>query len=166
VVLHVHLPEGALLGAGLARVQEANGPITAEQVRTWCGNPDTKVIVRPVLDLAEHIHVESYEASARLKNQVDLRDRTCVFPFCMRRAERCDHDHRVDHDDGGPTCSCNIAPTCRRRHRAKTTGERGRGRAIRAVQALARAVGPAVPGCISGTGPGTVGCGRPAPGPQ
>ena len=57
-----------------------------------------------------------------MKNQVDLRDVVCVFPYCTRKAHRCDHDHRVDHDDGGPTCSCNLAPTCRGHHRAKTTG--------------------------------------------
>jgi hypothetical protein len=123
VVLHVHLEQAAILGAGgLARLQEAAGPVTAEQVRGWCGTPDTQVSVQPVLDLAEHIQVESYEASARLKNQADHRDLTCVFPFCTRRAHRCDHDHRVGHDDGGPTCSCNLAPACRGHHRAKTTG--------------------------------------------
>jgi hypothetical protein len=51
---------------------------------------------------------------------------TCVFPWCTRKAEHCDHDHRVDHDpdrpDGGPTCSCNVAPVCRHHHRSKTTG--------------------------------------------
>jgi hypothetical protein len=127
VVLHVHLEHAAVLGAGgLARLREANGPVTAEQVRLWCGNPDTQVTVRPVIDPAEHIHVDSYEASARLKNQADLRDLICTWPHCTRRAEKCDHDHRVDHDpdrpDGGPTCSCNIAPLCRGHHRAKTTG--------------------------------------------
>jgi hypothetical protein len=57
-----------------------------------------------------------------LKNQVDLRDVTCVFPYCTRRAHRCDHDHRVDHDHGGPTCTRNLAAVCRGHHRAKTTG--------------------------------------------
>jgi len=123
VVLHVHVSDHAVAGAGgLARVEEVNGPITAEQVRLWCGNPDTEVRVQPVIDLAEHIHVDAYEASERLKNQVDLRDVICVFPWCTRRARRCDHDHRVDHDDGGPTCSCNVAPLCRGHHRSKTTG--------------------------------------------
>jgi hypothetical protein len=123
LVLHVHLEHAAVLGAGgLARVQEAAGPVTAEQVRLWCGHPDTEVVVQPVLDLADHLHLNSYEASARLKNQVDLRDLVCIFPFCARKAHRCDHDHRVDHDHNGPTCSCNIAPICRSHHRAKTTG--------------------------------------------
>jgi hypothetical protein len=123
VVLHVHLSEASLRGAGgLGRVEEARGPITTEQIREWCGNPDTTVTVRPVIDLAEHIHVDAYEIPDRLKAQIDLRDHTCAFPRCTRPARRCDHDHRVPHEDGGATCSCNIAPLCRRHHRAKTTG--------------------------------------------
>ena len=82
--------------------------------------------VQPVLDLAEHIQVGSYEASARLKLQTQLRDGTCAFAFCFRPAEDCDCEHRVpadpDRADGGPTCTCNLAPCCRRHHRAKTTG--------------------------------------------
>ena len=30
--------------------------------------------------------------------------------------------HDNDHPERGPTCSCNLAPTCRPHHRAKTTG--------------------------------------------
>jgi len=123
VVLHVHLEHAAVLGAGgLARVHETPGPVTAEQIRSWCGNPDTHVTVQPVLDVAEHIHVNSYQASARLKLQTQLRDLICAFPFCFRPAEACDCEHRVSHEDGGPTCTCNQAPACRPHHRAKTTG--------------------------------------------
>ena len=125
VVLHVHLEQAAVLGAGaggLARVQETPGPVTAEQVREWCGRPDAQITVQPVLDLAEHLHVNAYQASARLRLQTRLRDGTCVFAFCFRPAENCDCEHRVPHEDDGPTCSCNQAPCCRRHHRAKTTG--------------------------------------------
>ena len=111
VVLHVHLEQAAVLGAGgIARLQETRGPITAAQVREWCAAPDAQITVQPVLDLAEHIHVGSYQASARLKLQTQLRDGTCVFAFCFRPAEDCDCEHRVPHEDGGPTCSCNQAP--------------------------------------------------------
>ncbi len=89
---------------------------------SWCANPDAQITVQPVIDLAEHIHVGSYQASARLKLQTQLRDHTCAFAFCSRPAEKCDCEHRVPHEDDGPTCSCNQAPCCRRHHRAKTTG--------------------------------------------
>ena len=126
-MLHVHLEHAAVLGAGgMARVQETRGPVTAEQVREWCAHPDAQVTVQPVIDLAEHLHVGSYHASARLKLQTQLRDLICAFPFCFRPAEQCDCEHRVPHDperdDGGPTCTCNLAPACRGHHRAKTTG--------------------------------------------
>jgi hypothetical protein len=123
MVLHVHLGQAAVSGVpGLARVRGIPGPVTAEQVRTWCGNPETQVTVKPVLDLADHIHVGSYEAPDRLKEQIALRDVTCAHPYCTRPAERCDCEHRVPHADDGPTCTCNLAPACRGHHRAKTTG--------------------------------------------
>jgi len=43
-----------------------------------------------------------------------------VFPWCTRAARRCDKDHVIPHSAGGTTCSCNLAPLCRRHHRLKT----------------------------------------------
>jgi hypothetical protein len=121
VVLHVHLAEAALTRAGgLARLDEANGPITAEQVREWCGAAD--VTVKPVIDLAEGIHVDAYEIPDRLRDQVTLRDHTCVFPNCDRTAEHCDLDHIQPYERGGTTSTDNLALLCRRHHRHKTTG--------------------------------------------
>ncbi len=78
------------------------------------------MIVKPVIDLADHVHVESYETPDRLTEQVGLRDATCVFPWCSRPARSCDSDHVIPHARGGPTCSENLAPLCRRHHRLKT----------------------------------------------
>ena len=93
VVLHAHIAAAAVTGAtgtggaaDLARVQEVLSAVTTEQVRQWCGNADTQVTVKPVLDLAEHIWVMSYEASDRLKAQTRLRDGTCTHPYCTRAA--------------------------------------------------------------------------------
>ena len=131
MVLYVHLSETAITGSGgpecgleLARVENRHQVITADQIRSWCANPDTEVAVKPVIDLAEHIATTAYEIPERLIEQTDLRDHTCVFPWCTRAARRCDHDHLIPHDpdhpDDGPTCSCNIAALCRRHHRLKT----------------------------------------------
>ncbi len=54
-----------------------------------------------------------------MSEQVDLRDHTCVFPWCTKPAHRCDHDH-VTPWPRGQTCPCQIAPLCRSHHRAKT----------------------------------------------
>jgi hypothetical protein len=123
VVLYVHLSEAALRGEPgyhLARVENTRTGVTAEQVRTWCGNRDTEVVVKPVVDLNEHLHVNGYQVPKRLGEQTDLRDDACVFPWCHRPAKRCDSEHCVPYDDGGTTCSCNLAPMCRRHHRVKT----------------------------------------------
>jgi hypothetical protein len=129
VVLYLHLNESALEGANnpVGRVENTRSPVTVDQIRSWCGHPDARVTVKPVIDLADHVHVEAYEVPDRIAEAVALRDHTCVFPWCTRPARRghpdehpCDSDHVVPHGREGPTCSCNIAPLCRRHHRIKT----------------------------------------------
>ena len=98
--------------------------LTPQRVREWFNRPTTtggaKIIFRPVIDLADHHHVEAYEVPNRLKEHVGLRDRGCVFPWCHRQAQQTDCDHIISHSTGGPTCTCNLAPLCRRHHRIKT----------------------------------------------
>jgi hypothetical protein len=94
--------------------------VDADQVRTWCGVPGTTVTVKPVLDLAEHLHVDQYQVPDRLADQAAERDLTCVFPWCTRPAEHCDTDHVIPYSEGGQTASDNLAPLCRRHHRLKT----------------------------------------------
>ena len=114
VVLHVHLSDTAITGTGgsleLARVENQRRIVTADQIRTWCANPDTEVIVKPVIDLNDHIHVEGYEVPDRLREQVTLRDHTCVFPWCTRSARKMDADHVIPYAEGGTTAQ--------RQHRA------------------------------------------------
>jgi hypothetical protein len=123
VVLYVHLSEAALrgeTGLHLARVENHRLVVTADQVRTWCANPDTSVVVKPVIDLNDHIHVEAYEAPERLDAQTALINHTCVFPWCTRPARETDSEHIVPRSRGGTTSTDNIAPMCRRHHRLKT----------------------------------------------
>src|SRR5215831_5850365 len=60
-----------------------------------------------------------YQPSPTLRHLIRVRQRTCSFPGCRRPAARCDQDHTVPYDQGGRTCECNLAPLCRRHHRAK-----------------------------------------------
>ena len=97
VVLYVHLSEAAVTGTStgtaaggggvdLARVENQRQGVTADQVRTWCANPDTQVTVKPVIDLNDHHGVEGYEIPDRLREQTQLRTGSCVFPWCTRPA--------------------------------------------------------------------------------
>ena len=69
-------------------MENTRSPVTAEQIRAWCGHPDAQITVKPVLDLADHVHVEAYEVPDRIAEAVALRDVTCVFPWCTRPARR------------------------------------------------------------------------------
>jgi hypothetical protein len=123
ITLHVHATGEALQsGTGLVRVEETRGFVGIGRLAEWCTDPATQIDVKPVLDLADHIHVEAYEVPDRLAEHTTVRDHTCVFPGCTRPARRCDHDHVVPHSQGGATCTCNIAPLCRGHHRLKTHG--------------------------------------------
>jgi len=124
-VLNVHITDTTLLGTGTGTGTNPVGrwdqqPVSAEQIREWLTQPGMSVTVRPVIDLAEHIPVTAYEIPDRHRQQVELRDRTCRFPYCTRAAMRCALDHARPHGRGGPTCPCNLVPLCRRHHRAKT----------------------------------------------
>jgi hypothetical protein len=106
----------------VARFANTRTPITAEQVKAWFSLTHTTVIVRPVLNLAGHQPVDSYEIPAGLRRQVTLRDHHCTHPYCTKPAERCDLDHNQPYAEGGETCGCNLNPKCRGNHRMKTAG--------------------------------------------
>ena len=135
VVLYVHLTE-QVLGSGdpdaPVRV-EGTGIgqqlLTAGQVAAWCRSEDTaRVLVTPVVDLNADQGVDGYQVPERIAEQVRLRDRSCVHPWCQRPARSCDLDHIVAYvppDQGGPpgqTNTLNLAPLCRLHHRMKTHG--------------------------------------------
>ncbi|NPC95715.1 HNH endonuclease signature motif containing protein [Nocardioides sp. zg-DK7169] len=121
VVIHVHLSDAAISRdeVGIARIEETRSIVSTEQVRAWCTG-DAQVVITPVLDLDAHHHTDAYAIPDKLAEQTRLAQRACAFPWCERPARRCDTDHVTAHGDGGPTCSCNLAPLCRRHHRAKT----------------------------------------------
>jgi hypothetical protein len=115
MVLYVHLAQDALTGW----TERGHQPITAGQVRDWCGTA-AKVTIKPVLDPTAHDPVDSPTVPDRHRELVAVRDQTCVFPWCTRPARSSDCDHIVPAARGGPTCPCNLAALCRSHHRAKT----------------------------------------------
>lgn len=135
--LDLHLHFAAQLSGGssgldvdpVGRLDEGQRLVLLDQVRSWLGDSLTEVRVLPVIDLASERSTHSYTPSATIRRQVELRDKTCVFPWCSRPAPSCDLDHVIpfDHaavDEGrpqsGPTSTHNLAPLCRHHHRLKT----------------------------------------------
>jgi len=126
LVLHVHLSELALhnAGDGLATLKTHTGRqlgiVTVEQVQGWCAADGAQITVRPTLDTNVPIESACYQPSSRLRDLVVALNPRCVFPHCTRAADNLDLDHIIEHNRGGPTSSDNLAPLCRRHHRAKT----------------------------------------------
>ncbi|HEV2376504.1 MAG TPA: HNH endonuclease signature motif containing protein [Streptosporangiaceae bacterium] len=60
-----------------------------------------------------------YEPPPHLRHLIQVRHAACTFPGCRHSAARCDVDHTLAYQRGGRTCECNLAPLCRRHHRAK-----------------------------------------------
>ena len=84
VVLYVHLSEAAIRGeeaGGFGRCENTRSPITAEQIRSWCATPDAQVVVKPVLDLDEHHHVDAYEVPDRIVEQSVLVNHDLRLPL-------------------------------------------------------------------------------------
>ena len=115
VVLHVPLTKGD----PVARLEHGN-QATIDQIQHRRQQSRTQVTVKPILDLDTEIVCDGYQPSPRLRDQIILRDRTCVFPWCTRNARVCDLDHIVPWEAGGPTSTANLAALCRRHHRLKT----------------------------------------------
>ena len=137
VELHVHF-DAAFVADGEAvrtvfgptgRLEERQRLVLLDQVKAWCGDTRTKVTIKPVIDLNAELSAPGYDIPDRIREQVVLRDRTCVHPWCTRPARSADVDHVVefDHDaeaegrpQPGPTTSSNLAALCRFHHRLKT----------------------------------------------
>ncbi|RCK71009.1 HNH endonuclease [Desertihabitans brevis] len=152
VLLYLHLsadalgrtPTGAPDRAQVGWVGNTRTPVTAGQIRDWCGRPDAQVEVKPVIDLNENPSVEGYAIPDWLRERVTLRDRTCLFPFCHRpahprtlragrrgralatpadevpRKPTVQLDHQIPYEQGGPTSADNLVPLCPRHHNDKT----------------------------------------------
>lgn len=123
-----HTTNASIDTRGVARSEEL-GPMLIGRLRSWLLTA-AKVTIQPVLDLDPHTPtipaVDQHDPPAPMAAAVRLRDETCVYPHCGRSSQRCDLDHIIDYvplDQGGPpgqTHPANLAPLCRRHHRAKT----------------------------------------------
>ena len=88
---------------------------------------DTAVIERVVYDAPARITEISQQRcfTGALRRIIELRDRTCTHSYCDTAADRCDVDHRIPHEAGGPTTEANGRLHCpfhnhlrQRRHHA------------------------------------------------
>ena len=66
--------------------------------------------------------VDTYRPSEKLRRFLRIRDGRCRFPGCFRPPNRCDIDHTIPAETGGPTEVGNLAHLCRGDHTLKHHG--------------------------------------------
>jgi hypothetical protein len=133
VVIHAHFDASfsgdTTVFGPTGRMENGQRLVLLEQVQSWCADTRTEVAIKPVIDLNTTLTAQTRKVPATIREQVQLRDRTCVFPGCARPARRCDVDHIIPWDDDahaegrpqpGPTATWNLACLCRFHHRLKT----------------------------------------------
>jgi hypothetical protein len=100
-----------------------SSPVDAETARrlaeTTCaaGRPLIRLITDPITGTV--LHTDARLASPSQRLFVKARDRHCRWPGCRLPAIRCEIDHTVDHQLGGPTDIGNLACFCQRHHSMK-----------------------------------------------
>jgi len=102
--------------------------VLLHRLRSLLGEHCT-INLKPVIDLpAGHTPIDSYEIPARLREQLQLRYPSDVFPYAAAVSRRIDLDHTIPYlrpDRGGPpgqTRIGNLGPHTRHHHRLKTFG--------------------------------------------
>lgn len=100
---------------------EGYGPMDAETARILAGRARSfrHILTHPETGVVLSVGRDRYAVPADLKAALRLRDETCRFPGCARRARRCDVDHIADCALGGTTDHDNLMIVCRRHHRLK-----------------------------------------------
>jgi len=103
------------------------GAVSADVVRDLLADPHVAVTMRRLVTDAVTGHLldygrTTYEIPDPLRRYLVARDRTCRFPGCNRRAEKCQLDHAIAWDDGGDTSPANLGALCTRHHQLKTHG--------------------------------------------
>ncbi len=118
---------GPAVGAARACLRRGGRPVCQHPVPDQRG-PDQGVVRQP----GREDHGQAGGRSQRARPCGGLRStgpaqgpersgrRSLRVPALRQTSARCDTDHVVPHDSGGPTSSDNTAPLCRRHHRAKT----------------------------------------------
>ncbi len=99
---------------------DRHGPITEQTARRILAT--STVLIKPVIDLPTLTstgHSPRYVPPARLREAVQIRDRTCRFPGCPRQARTCQIDHNQPWPQGQTTLT-NLCCLCTRHHRLKT----------------------------------------------
>lgn len=122
VTVGVLVPMMTLLGLDeMPATLDGYGPIDADTARRLAAHAPSfhRILTHPVSGAVLDVDRTSYRPPVDLTRWVALRDVTCRFWGCGRRASACDIDHTIAWADGGATSASNLAHLSRRHHTLK-----------------------------------------------
>ena len=97
------------------------GPIPPEMARRLVAHAPslTRILTHPVSGAVLDVDRTVYKVPTSLRTWLMIRDGTCRFPGCTRRAISADTDHTIAWEDGGSTSVDNLGHLCRKHHGLK-----------------------------------------------
>ena len=119
---HVTVPVLTMIGtSGEPALLDGYGPIDPDTARRLAASAPsfTRILTHPVSGTVLDVDRNSYRPPADLKRWLQVRDGTCRFPGCSRRAAGCEIDHTIDWDHLGRTAFNNLAHLCSLHHHLK-----------------------------------------------
>jgi hypothetical protein len=103
---------------------EGYGPIDPATARELASVSKTmrRLITDPVTGIVLAFDRKRYRIPKDLRTWLRVRDGTCRFPGCNRRAGPCELDHTLDWALHGPSNHDNLAHLCKKHHTIKGSG--------------------------------------------
>lgn len=105
-------------------VVEGVGPIPVERARELCGGDGAwmRVLTHPETGAVLSVGRDRYDPPSTLRKLTRWRADRCMAPGCGMPATRCEIDHTLAWEHGGPTSIENLAPICKGHHTVKHHG--------------------------------------------
>lgn len=131
--LHAHIavtmPASAVAGSDDAPAVAADGSwvVPVQWMLDLAKHGDNnlfwhRMILEPITDDVLAHEYRGRFAPRVLAQALEFRDGVCQAAGCCKPSHRCDLDHRIPHEAGGPTAAWNLGSLCRRHHKAKGFG--------------------------------------------
>lgn len=120
--VHLTIPALSLLGHGeRPAALDGHGPIDIETARQLASHVPSfrPILTDPVTGAVLRYGRTTRRVPADLAGWLRIRDGSCRFPGCEKRARDCDIDHTLACEHGGCTDHDNLAHLCRHHHRLK-----------------------------------------------
>ena len=100
---------------------EGYGPIdiaTAKKLAA-CAPSFFRILTHPITGTILDIDRTTLRIPADMRRWLEIRDQTCIFPGCGKRARHCEIDHTKDRQYGGITKVTNLGHMCKKHHMEK-----------------------------------------------